>query len=457
MNWEPLATRDPVPGDPGTVREVGRDYKAAATNLTSAMTSLDKIKSDDQHSKTVAKLVESAGEERQSLDAVATRYREVGEALKVYATALAHAQSEAEKLRIKAMTAQQSRDSANTELAAAKKALEAAELAESTDGTPVSWPVRNRVTTAMAAAKEHGNTIATAQADLVLVVRAWRAAANTAASVITTTVKQSPLNDKWYQKPWLVKIAAVVSKVADYVATIAGVLALITAWIPVIGQVIAAIALVATVVSLVSKLVLAMAGEIGIGDLLIEAAILVLSIVGARFAGKFAQAYAGKLGAAAKARAGRVKGTYNKTKPAARTHTRAVYDASRAKAPSTYRAPWKIAQADPHGKWAKEHANQFSRGWREGLDSFNGLSAPEKALRALGIGDDAIQAMRHVRHSEVEVLKNKGIKNTLLSADSELVNMMSNDGTFVKTIVIGGAVKAQETYDATKGVLELTR
>ena len=455
MNWEPLATRNPVPGDPVDVRAVGEDYSKAAKSLSSAVKSVDEIPLDDQYSKAVTKLVKSAKEERTNLDAVATRYSQVGEALVVYAAALGHAQDEAEKLRIKAVTAQQSQYAASNELTAAKKALETAELAEQTDGTPVPWPVRNRVTTATAAVKQHGSAIATAQADLAVVVSAWRAAAKSATSVIRTTVKKSPLNDKWYQKPWLVKIAKMVSKVADWVATIAGVLALITAWIPVIGQVIAAIALTAAIVGIISKTLLAAAGEQSWRAVVLEVGLLLFTLVGGRLAGKYAAKYAGKLGEAAATQAKRVKTAFNKTNPAHRTHSRALCNPAKVKALSRYQSPWKIARNNPQGKWAQEYGKQFARGWREGVDSFKGLSTPEKVFRALGIGDDALLANRHVRQSDVNVAAKVGNGQTLLNGDSPLVDIMSKDRALLTSIVIDGLVVGEDVRGTVTGAHSL--
>lgn len=431
MNWHPLATADPVPGDPAVVRSSADDYANVATSIASARSRTRKLGLEKAESQTVAKLDEAAREIDDSLAAVATRYGEVGAALAAYATALSHAQSEARRLWREARASQESADNAQGDVTRAQRALDDAEALEAADGTPVPWAVRQRVVDATDSVTTSRANVQQRRDDLAVVVATVGKAAAAAARAVRATVKSSPINDRWFEKPWVIKVAKFVAQVADSVATAAGMVALVTAWIPVIGQAIALVALIATVVSFVSKLVLLAAGEVSWQEMAIEAALLVVSMVGGRVAGKLIGRYASRVTSAASKRASKVKTLINKVRPVAgkgkvrggkprivkrgpaeRYSTKRVYNPARQRQLTDYRHPWQFTRGQNGQSIGRQYVDQFRGRFAEGVRSFDGLTGGEKVLRAMGMGDEALMANAHVRKSN-DMLRNRGLPELL--------------------------------------------
>jgi Putative T7SS secretion signal domain len=259
LDWSPLASGDPVPGDPDRVEQLGRHYQRVASAISDAATKLRRIaEHQDMHSEAVAAFRDTAREVADDISRAHERYDGVGRALSGYAPELREAQSESAAALVQAQHAEDDLVTANRLAHAAQVRIHAAP--DGTDTTADQGDHRRALTAADAARDD----LAAARRRLRGATETRDAAARRAMSLVAEVKDSGDLNDTWWDN-WGAKIVQVIVKVADVVAVVAGVLALLVGWIPIIGQALAAIlgtvALLASLVSLLGNLALAATGD----------------------------------------------------------------------------------------------------------------------------------------------------------------------------------------------------
>ncbi|MGH3995139.1 MAG: putative T7SS-secreted protein, partial [Pseudonocardiaceae bacterium] len=106
-DWSPLASHDPVPGDPDEIERVAKSLTDVADEITRQAANLRRLSTaegwDADAGRTFA---DSAGELAGQLDKAHGRYASAGGALKGYAPELRHAQSVADTALADAKSAQ---------------------------------------------------------------------------------------------------------------------------------------------------------------------------------------------------------------------------------------------------------------------------------------------------------------------------------------------------------------
>lgn len=94
VDWSPLAGRDPVPGEPDQVEELGGHYQRVASAISDAATKLRQIaERQDMQSEAVDAFRGTAREVADDISRAHERYDGVGRALIGYAPELRDAQS----------------------------------------------------------------------------------------------------------------------------------------------------------------------------------------------------------------------------------------------------------------------------------------------------------------------------------------------------------------------------
>jgi uncharacterized protein YukE len=262
LDWQPLTTADPVPGDPETVRELASHYGQAAAAAEDVAAELGRLRRagasvawDGAAAEACAARV---GELPGDLAAVAARFHRVAEALRAFGPALESAQRRAR--------------------AALTAAHDAQALAGVRPGTP-AWPRPLLVTAESPQQRGLGEAIERAQRLLAAAVEERdRAAARCARDL--HGAGDDPLRDPhgWH------RVLSVVSRVAGDVAGWLGVAAVVLCWVPGLGQALAAVALGAGTIGLLADLALAGYGDKGWRDLGLDALGLVPAGKSVRFA-----------------------------------------------------------------------------------------------------------------------------------------------------------------------------
>ncbi|GAA4287929.1 hypothetical protein [Georgenia daeguensis] len=302
-DWSVLGlSADPVPGEPGVVRDGGQQYVEVADAIGRAADRLRGLELGVHISEAVDALAENATQIADKISQAQGRYRETGEALLDYAPILARAQEESELAWQSASTARAAEEEASAQRTYYLSLAEGADpeqrvryenLAESAAGD--------------AAGAARQLDAARAQVDDAVSMR--DRAADSAADRIEHTTGGDGLDDSWWDD-WGADVLAVVTDVAGWVSTVAGVLAIAVAWIPVVGQALAAallvVAGVAAVVNAIGNIVLASTGErswVDAGISILGAALSVVGLGGAaRVLGKVAAA--GRINSRAAVQAG---------------------------------------------------------------------------------------------------------------------------------------------------------
>ena len=259
VDWSPLAGRDPVPGDPDRVEQLGRHYQRVALAISDAAGKLRRIaEQQEMRSEAVEAFGEQAREVATDISRARERYDGVGRALTGYAPELREAQSESAAALVQARRAEDDAATAHRLAHVAQARISAAPVG--TDITVDQGDHRR----ALVAAEVARDELAAARRRLDRAMECRDAAAWRALRLVEEVKDSGELNDSWWDN-WGATIVHVIVKAADLIAVSAGVLALLVGWIPVLGQALAAIlgtvALVASVVSLVGNIALALAGD----------------------------------------------------------------------------------------------------------------------------------------------------------------------------------------------------
>lgn len=255
FNWHPLATDDPLPGDPTVVAEAADRLKAireaifSATEQGSRDASISEMSSD-----AVDALVERNKDAFEPIKDAAGRYSTAAIALADYANALERAQLEADAALEQAQSAQWRVDEATEDLRVLESIQANADPMEPPDPS-IAWRVQEAAWSQQSAQA----TINQAADDLALAVRRHDEAAEIAATAIRGSFDDE-LTDGWWET-WGKTAMEWTSKVAGWIATTAGVLALVLAWVPGLGPALGAIAIIAGIVALVADFVLAFNGD----------------------------------------------------------------------------------------------------------------------------------------------------------------------------------------------------
>lgn len=266
-NWEPLAEKDPVPGDPAEVRQLSRELKDIAQTIKDQTEKLRTMCSDDYWDADAAKKFDHTAQDRASeLGKVYDRYHAAATALDGYVPTLEDQQAVSLSLRTQAQDLRDARD------AAQRRLDQDADQPDDADPRPGHDNDSRTVGDYWAELRALQNKAAECAA-------AVHEAARAAGDKLDHVIHHDGLKDGWtdHVRQWIHEAADVISKIADiagWIATICGVLALLVGWIPIIGQALAAvlgaIALVATLVSLVCHLALLWSGDGGVLDVVLD-------------------------------------------------------------------------------------------------------------------------------------------------------------------------------------------
>lgn len=251
----PLASGDPIPGDPDVVELAGRDYRLIAHAIETAASRLRTIASDiSMQSDAVAEIRGRAHELAEQVERAHDRYEAIGSALIGYAVALSEAQVSSLKALRMAQEAQATWDGAQWLINAAQPRIALRALDPDAHASLVSAQRRQETATA---------EIAIAQTILDRAVQHRDEAAEAARRVIDAAKSHDGLNDSRWDNIKAATISALesVAKVVDMIAIGAGVLALVFAAVPFVGEFFAAVALIASILSLALKLTLKAFGE----------------------------------------------------------------------------------------------------------------------------------------------------------------------------------------------------
>jgi len=261
LSWYPLASADPVPGDPVAVQRASERYADVAQAIRTAADRLDEIVDlRATTSEAVSVVREKASDVAESIRQARGRYAAVAAELGTYASALSRAQASSLDALVSARTAQQAIDSAQASVRVARTALDDAEPDDVATRSRQLGQARDQL-------HEADVRLAAARADLDDAVVARDVAAARAADAIRATTSSDKLNDGIWED-WGSKVAHFLSDLAGAVAAVAGILALVLCWVPVLGQALAAVALIATAVKLIADLFLLANGEGSLSDVI---------------------------------------------------------------------------------------------------------------------------------------------------------------------------------------------
>lgn len=252
LSWYPLASADPVPGDPATVRTAGTDYQDVARAIQAAADALAQIADVDGNvSYAVDQIREKATEVAEDIRKAHDRYDRVGGALVDYASALDSAQVESEGALTDAKAAQNAIDAATTTIANVSQAA-----------SHVNDPAAQASFTAqLSRARQDRDDaevrLAAARLRLENAITSRDAAVRTAVDKVEDITSHDGLRDNLWENLNLGEIFTVISDIAGVIASVAGILSLVLCWVPVLGQALAAVALIASAVKLLMDLGLA--------------------------------------------------------------------------------------------------------------------------------------------------------------------------------------------------------
>lgn len=252
LSWYPLASSDPVPGDPSTVRTAGEDYQDVARAINAAADALTQIADVEGNvSYAINEIREKATEVAEDIRKAHQRYDGVGGALVTYASALDSAQVESAGALADAKAAQSAIDSANATIASTSTA------ASHVNDPAAQASFARTISRARQERDDAEARLAAARTRLDDAVASRDAAARTAVDAIENTTAHDGLRDNLWENLNLGAICNVISDIAGVIASVAGILSLVLCWVPVLGQALAAVALIASAVKLVADLALA--------------------------------------------------------------------------------------------------------------------------------------------------------------------------------------------------------
>ncbi len=255
-DWSPLASSDPVPGDPDEIERVAKSLADMADEITRQSANLRKLSTADGWDADAGRtFADSASDLAGQLDKAHGRYATAGGALKNYAPELRHAQSLA--------------DTALTDAKAAQSTIDANQPpAHPAAGPPTpdeATAERNRQS-----AHDGGvSALQAAQRKLSQATDHRDEQAGRAARAIGDSINNDDLKDSWWDKfkNWVhehADLLKAIAKIAELVATILSTIALAISWIPVLdflSPVLLGLAALASGVALVCNLMLALSGD----------------------------------------------------------------------------------------------------------------------------------------------------------------------------------------------------
>jgi uncharacterized protein YukE len=266
-DWEPLAGADPVPGDPGKVRELARHLRDVAHTIEQQSEKLRTMCSSDYWDADAAKKFDHTAQDRaKELSKVYDRYHAASKALDEYVPTLEEEQARSLTYRTEAQALEDDRRAAQARL-------------DSDAAQPADAPERDGHSNDASTVSDFHSHLKTLQDKLAESVRRVHDAARTAAGHLDDTIHHDGLKDGWsdHLKQWVHEHADVIKWIAHWagiIATVCGVLALCVGWIPIIGQALAAVltavAVTMTLVSLVCHLALLWSGDGGVLDVVLD-------------------------------------------------------------------------------------------------------------------------------------------------------------------------------------------
>lgn len=261
MSWEPLASSNPIPGEPTTSQSAGRYYGTIAESMANAYTALGVIENmEGFQSDAVEQLRDKAEDVKAEVIKAKDRYAAASEALTQYAIDHQDAQDAAHALLLRAQEAQATVEADQRTAAAARTEFDSAVSTARSSGEELDSDTRTALNSANSAVDSSSAVLSGIIGELPGIVSEWHTKAGTAATTIKEAAAKDDLKDGWWEK-WGSKVANFVSKWVGKIAMWAGIAALFLGWVPILGQILTAIAIIATVAALVADIALVMNGE----------------------------------------------------------------------------------------------------------------------------------------------------------------------------------------------------
>ncbi|TFD56080.1 hypothetical protein E3T55_00075 [Cryobacterium frigoriphilum] len=272
---------EPLQGDSGLLATKSADYLRMADAISRATASLRVVAdTSEMQSSAVAAVRENATKVADSIAQAESRYRDTAEALSTYSGALNDAQ-------VDAQTAIASIGSAESEYRTAQSRADTAEET-ATEATPEQAANQQTARGLVTDAAEKLEGIVAAQTAWRTASAAKETAASTAAAAIHTVVKDSDLNDSWWDN-WGADLVAFVWEKFRQLCDIAGILAIFLSWVPGLGQVLLALAAVGALINIIEAAVKVATGEGSWTDLIVAVALGVVSCFGGKILGQFSK------------------------------------------------------------------------------------------------------------------------------------------------------------------------
>ncbi|MEU6120650.1 hypothetical protein [Streptomyces sp. NPDC047123] len=412
-DWQPLADRDPVPGDPDRLEQLGRKLRRTA----------DELERQVRHLKAASEVTSwdsDAGQEfrekakkcRGRLEAAHKRYRTVADAVGdrivdhgadyesnaaappgSYATELHRAQRIAEIARREAQEAE-------ADKSAAKKGLDG--LAGSPGKDDAKGDAKKdkaRKEKLEDRAEAAGKSLEAAREKLKRAESIRDAAARRAREAIDEVISHDALKDGFWDD--FADVVAIVADVTEKISKWAGIAALAIGWIPVIGQGIAgflgAVSMVATLVNIACTAI-----QVGMGDeswtALATAAVGLLMMGAGKAMSKVSGRYVkGVLGRMQVAKAGKATGRQIKrNRHKLNRDARHVKGLQKGDIPQSIREP--VTEVFKGSTWS----DAFKGGYRESgrilKDRGNG-SRIKGALKSMSLSDASVASdLKELKH-----------------------------------------------------------
>ncbi|MFD2769936.1 putative T7SS-secreted protein [Cellulomonas phragmiteti] len=250
-SWYPLASSDPVPGDPAAVRAGGEHYRQVAAAIGDAERVLRTlVEAQDAVSQAVDAIRDRTHAVADRILSARQRYDAAGDALVGYAVQLDLAQSESLDALRTAQTAQRTLDVADDAVRRWTTLLHHAE-----DGDEDTTTQRRALTAARQERADCEDALAQARLRLDEAIDRRDNAARVAIHGFDTGTDDG-LDDGWWED-WGADVAQVVSTWGGRIATGAGLLSLFLGWVPVLGQILIATSLIAGAAALAADIALA--------------------------------------------------------------------------------------------------------------------------------------------------------------------------------------------------------
>ncbi|MCC2314209.1 putative T7SS-secreted protein [Cellulomonas xiejunii] len=251
-SWYPLATSDPVPGDPAVVRAGGDHYRQVATAIGDAERVLRAlVDAQDAVSEAVDAIRDRTHAVADRIRRAHARYDAAGDALVRYSLQLDLAQTQSLDALHTAQSAQHSLDLAEDAVRRSRILLEdAIDLGEDTTTQ------QHALTTARSGRSDAEIDLARARLALAEAVERRDTAAPRAMDELDTGMDDT-LHDGWWED-WGADVAQTVSTWAGNISAGLGVASLLLGWVPVLGQVLVVAALVTAGAALIADTALAL-------------------------------------------------------------------------------------------------------------------------------------------------------------------------------------------------------